>query len=71
MVNNPLAYIGDTSLIPGLARSLQKEMATHSSILPWEIPWTEEPGGATVHRVAKSWERLSTSGGKAARQQCA
>ena len=26
-------------------RSLGKEMATHSSILAWEIPWTEEPGG--------------------------
>ena len=24
---------------------LEKEMATHSSPLPWEIPWTEEPGG--------------------------
>ena len=24
---------------------LQKEMATHSSILAWEIPWTEEPSG--------------------------
>ena len=24
---------------------LEKEIATHSSILPWEIPWTEEPGG--------------------------
>ena len=24
---------------------LEKEMATHSRILPWEIPWTEEPGG--------------------------
>ena len=24
---------------------LQKEMATHSGILAWEIPWTEEPGG--------------------------
>ena len=23
----------------------QKEMATHSSILAWEVPWTEEPGG--------------------------
>ena len=30
---------------PGLARSLEKEMATHSSILAWEIPWTEEPDG--------------------------
>ena len=24
---------------------LEKEMATHSNILAWEIPWTEEPGG--------------------------
>ena len=28
-------------------------METHSSILTWRIPWTEEPGGATVHRVTK------------------
>ena len=34
---------------------LEKEMATHSSILAWRIPWTEEPGWATVHRVTKSW----------------
>ena len=33
---------------------LEEEMATHSSILAWKIPWTEEPGGATVHRVARS-----------------
>ena len=24
---------------------LEEEMATHTSILPWRIPWTEEPGG--------------------------
>ena len=29
----------------GLEEPLEKEMATHSSILPWEIPWTEEPCG--------------------------
>ena len=29
----------------GLEDSLEKGMATHSSILAWEIPWTEEPGG--------------------------
>ena len=29
----------------GLEDSLEKEMATHSSILAWGIPWTEEPGG--------------------------
>ena len=28
----------------GVEDPLQKEMATHSSILAWEIPWTEEPG---------------------------
>ena len=33
---------------------LEKEMTIQSSILAWEIPWTEEPGGATVHGVAKS-----------------
>ena len=33
---------------------LKKEMATHSSILAWRIPGTEEPGGVTVHGVAKS-----------------
>ena len=39
---------------------LEKGMATHSSVLAWRIPWTEEPGGLhRVHRVAKSWARLS------------
>ena len=32
---------------------LEEEMVTHSSILAWEIPWTEKPGGATVHDVTK------------------
>ena len=34
-------------------------MAPHSSTLAWIIPWMEEPGGLTVHAVAKSWTRLS------------
>ena len=33
---------------------LEKEMAAHSSILAWRIPWTEEPGRQPVHWVAKS-----------------
>ena len=37
---------------------LEKEMATHSSILAWKILWAEEPG-RTVHEVAKSQTRLS------------
>ena len=37
--------VGDLSLIPGWEDPLEKRMATHSSILAWRIPWTEEPGG--------------------------
>ena len=29
----------------GWEDSLEKEMVTHSSILAWQVPWTEEPGG--------------------------
>ena len=36
---------GDLSSIPGSGRSLEKEMATHSCILAWRIPWMEEPAG--------------------------
>ena len=36
---------GDLGLIPGSGRALEEEMATHSSVLAWEILWTEEPGG--------------------------
>ena len=32
---------------PGREDPLEKEMTTHSSILAWEIPWTEEPGGSS------------------------
>ena len=34
---------GDQGSIPGRGRSLEKEMATHSSILAWKIPGAEEP----------------------------
>ena len=33
-------------------------MAAHSSILAWRLPWTEEPGGATLYGVAMSRTRL-------------
>ena len=48
MVKNPPANAGDvsdTGLIPGLGRSPGGGMATHCSILAWEIPWIEKPGG--------------------------
>ena len=51
MVKNPTANAGDAVSIPESVRSpgegngnLEKEMATHSSILAWETPWTGEPG---------------------------
>ena len=53
MLENPPANAGDTgdsgdsNLILGWEDSLEKEMATHSSILAWEIPWTEELGGCS------------------------
>ena len=50
---------GDPGSIPGLRRSLEKEMATHSSILAWRIPWTEEPGRLQSTGVTKSQTRLS------------
>ena len=33
---------------------LEKEMATHSSILAWKIPWTEEPGGLQSMQLQES-----------------
>ena len=40
----PACNVGDLGSIPGM-RPLEKEMTIHSSILAWEITWTEEPGG--------------------------
>ena len=48
VANNPLANAGDIEM---LVQSLDQEdpleqgVATHSSVLDWKIPWTEEPGG--------------------------
>ena len=35
--------------------SLEKEMATHPTILAWRIPWTEKPGGLQSMELQKSW----------------
>ena len=48
VVKNPPANAGDIrdmGSIPGSGRSPEEGTATHSSILAWRIPWTEEPGG--------------------------
>ena len=51
---------GDASLIPDQEDPLEKEMATHSSILAWEIPWTEDLAGHSPWR-RKSLTSLSNS----------
>ena len=48
----------DPGSIPGLGRSPGEEMATHSSIVAWRIPWTEEPGG--LHS-SWGWEESDTT----------
>ena len=44
VVKNQPPNAGDMGSIPGLGRH-EKEMVTHSIVLSWKTPWTEEPGG--------------------------
>ena len=57
MVKNLPANAAKVGLILGWGRSLEKEMASHSSILAWEIPWREEPGRLQFMGVAKESEK--------------
>ena len=59
MVKNPLASAEDAGPVPGLGRSLEEGMATHSSVLAWKIPWTEA-SKAAVHGVVERQTQLST-----------
>ena len=55
---------GHLGLNPGLGRSLEKGKATHSSILAWRIPWTEEPDALHSpwgHKESDTTKRLSLS----------
>ena len=45
VVMKPLANAGDEGSNPGSERPPGEGNSNHSSILAWEIPWTEEPGG--------------------------
>ena len=57
VVKNPPANaraIKDAGLIPASGNSLEEGMATHSSLLAWEIPRIEEPGRLQFHEVPKS-----------------
>ena len=58
MVKNLPTIAGDPGSIPGQEDLLEKEMATHSSILAWRIPRTEEPGGLqsmASQRIGGNW----------------
>ena len=44
VVKNSPTNTGEVGSVPGLGRSPGEDIASHSSILAWEIPWTEEPG---------------------------
>ena len=45
LVKNPSASAGDLGLILGWDDPLEEGMVTHSGILAWRLPWSEEPGG--------------------------
>ena len=53
----------------GLEDALEKEMATHSSILAWRIPWTEEPGGTEKPGGLQSMGLQGVGHGQVTRQQ--
>ena len=53
VVENPPANVGDVGLSLGGEDPLEEEMATHSSSLALEIPWTEESGGLQSMRSQK------------------
>ena len=59
VVKNPPANTGDVGSIPGLERSPGERNGNHSSILAWEIPWTEEPGGLQSIGSQKSQTQLN------------
>ena len=59
VVKNSACQAGDPGSIPGSERSPGEEMATYSTSLAWEIPWTEDPGGLQSKGFQKSQTQLS------------
>ena len=59
LVKNPPAVQEMWVRSLGREDPLEKGMATLSSTVVWEMPWTEEPGGLQFNQVAKSWTQLS------------
>ena len=53
-----VCHVGDVGSVPGQEDPLEKGMATHSTILTWRIPWTEDPSGLEsrgLQRVGHNW----------------
>ena len=61
VVKNPLAKQAPPARPLAQKDPLEKKMATHSSILAWKIPWTEEPGGLHSIELQKSQTQLNDS----------
>ena len=59
-IKNLSANAGDVGSIPGSGRSPEKEMATHSSVLAWEIPQTGEPFGLQSMGLQRVGHKLAT-----------
>ena len=59
MVRNPLAMRETRVPSQGWEDPLEEEMATHSSILVWRIPWTEKPEGFSPWGYTRSGTQLS------------
>ena len=57
----PACKAGDLSQSLGWEYHVEEPVATHSSVLAWRIPWTEEPGGYSLwgHKESDAAERLS------------
>ena len=64
-VKNLLASVGDVGLIQGQEDPLEKEMATHSSVLAWEVPWS----GETSNYSPRARKELDTTERLKRRQQ--
>ena len=63
MIKNPPDNAGDAGSILNPEDPLKEEMATHSSVLAWRIPWTKEPGrlqSMESQRVRQDWATILT-----------
>ena len=68
-VDGHLGYFHVLAIVNAAVTLVEKEMAPHSSVLVWRIPWTEKPGGLQsmgLHRVRDDWSDLAAAAAAAA-----